>query len=137
MKRTYSELIVFPTFEERFKYLELVGVVACATFSGHRYLNQLLYKTPEWKKVRREVILRDDGYDLAHPDFPIRGNIYIHHLNPITVDDIINRNSCVFNLENLISVSLLTHNAIHYGNENYLLNKTNTERKKNDTCLWR
>lgn len=134
--KTYSELINIPTFEERFEYLKLCGTVGDITFSGHRYLNQILYKTEEWKLTRREVILRDDGLDLAHSDFPIIGNIYVHHLNPITIEDILERRPCVFDLENLVSTSLNTHNAIHYGNINLLLTE-HINRKPNDTCPWR
>lgn len=139
MKRTfkrYSELISIPTFQERFEYLMIGGIVGNETFGGHRYLNQILYKTEDWKLARREVILRDDGYDLAHRDYPIFGNIYIHHINPITIDDILNNRPCVFDLENLISTSLNTHNAVHYGNVN-LLPTDPFQRIKNDTCPWK
>lgn len=135
--RLYSELIEIPTFEERFDYLKLSASVGDVTFGGHRYLNQMLYSFPEWKRIRREVILRDEGFDLAHPDFPIRGNIYVHHLNPITADDILERRSCVFDLENLVSTSFDTHNAIHYGDERLIADRVPVERKKNDTCPWR
>lgn len=134
--KCYSELISIPTFQERFEYLMIGGIVGNETFGGHRYLNQILYKTEDWKLARREVILRDDGYDLAHRDYPIFGNIYIHHINPITIDDILNNRPCVFDLENLISTSLNTHNAIHYGNIN-LLPTDPFQRTKNDTCPWR
>lgn len=140
MKKTiklYSELITIPTFKERFNYLKLSAAVGDPTFGGHRYLNQMLYRFPEWKRVRREVILRDEGLDLGHPDFPIRGNIYVHHLNPITTDDILERRNCVFDLENLISTSFDTHNAIHYGDERLIEDRVPVERKKNDTCPWR
>lgn len=135
--RTYSELIKLSTFKERFEYLKLNANVADVTFGGHRYLNQQLYKTPEWRITRREIILRDNGFDLAHEDYPIGGKIYIHHLNPITIDDILERRRCVFDLENLISTSFDTHNAIHYGCEEILSGRILTERKRNDTCPWR
>lgn len=135
--RTYSELIKLPTFEERFEYLKLSASVADPTFSGHRYLNQQLYKSPEWKLTRREIILRDNGFDLGHEDYPIGGKIYIHHLNPITIDDILERRRCVFDLENLISSSFNTHNAIHYGSEEILSSRIPIERTKNDTIPWR
>lgn len=135
--RTYSELITIPTFEERFQYLKLNGIVGDFTFGGHRQLNQILYKMPEWKKVRREVILRDEGFDLAHEDFPIIGNIYVHHMNPITIDDILERRSCVLDPENLISASLFTHNVIHYGTDEDIKCFIITERKRNDTNPWR
>lgn len=135
--KTYSELIKIPSFEDRFKYLCLDGNVGEATFGGHRYLNQMLYKSPEWKSTRREVILRDNGCDLAHEDYEIIGSIYIHHLNPITIDDILNRSPCVFDLENLICTSFKTHNAIHYGTDDVAFNKQLINRSKNDTCPWR
>lgn len=134
--RTYSELIKIEKFEDRFTYLSLVGIVGETTFGGHRYLNQLLYQTEKWKSTRREVILRDNGCDLAHKDYSISGSIYIHHLNPITIDDILEERPCVFDLDNLICTTFRTHNAIHYGSEE-LLPKGPVDRKKNDTCLWR
>lgn len=135
-RRTYSELIKIESFEDRFKYLSLVGTIGEATFGSHRYLNQTLYQTEKWKSTRREVILRDNGYDLAHEDYVINGSIYIHHLNPITIDDILDERPCVFDLENLVSTAFRTHNAIHYGSED-LLQKKPINRQKNDTCLWR
>lgn len=104
------------------------------TFGGHRELNQILYRSPEWRKIRRQVILRDDGKDLSHPDYPIRGNIYIHHLNPITIEDILERRRNVFDEENLVCASFQTHNGIHYGT---LIPKEPIIRRKNDTCPWR
>lgn len=133
---SYEELIKLETFEDRFNYLSLSGKVGEATFGGHRYLNQILYQTEKWKSTRREIILRDNGCDLAHEDYVIHGSIYIHHLNPITIDDILEQRPCVFDLDNLICTTFNTHNAIHYGNEN-LLPKKVTERKKDDTCPWR
>lgn len=134
--KTYHELISLPTFKDRFEYLKLIGVVSDETFGGHRYLNQLLYKSSRWKSSRRKVILRDDGYDLAHRDYPICGNIYVHHINPITIEDILNDDPFVFDLENLISSSHQTHNAIHYGDFE-LIDKSPIIRTKNDTCPWR
>lgn len=137
MYKTYSELIKIESFEDRFNYLSLVGIVGETTFGGHRYLNQMLYNSYKWKKeTRPEVILRDNGCDLAHEDYPIIGFIYIHHINPITIDDILCERPCVFDLENLISVSFKTHNGLHYGTEEVLSNGF-IERKKNDTCPWR
>ena len=121
---------------ERFKYLKLNGVVGDLTFNGHRYLNQLLYKCPEWRSIRRQVIIRDDGCDLGCFGYEINGNVLVHHINPITVNDVVNRKDCIFDLENLISTSLDTHNAIHYGDENFLQQDL-IIRRKNDTCLWR
>jgi hypothetical protein len=134
--KTYSELIEIPEFEDRFEYAKLGGTVGEETFGGHRYLNQILYKSRDWKTTRREVMLRDDGYDLAHLDYPIAGNIYIHHLNPITIDDILEKRDCVFDPEYLISTSLNTHNAMHYGDKD-ILAKGPAIRTKNDTCPWR
>lgn len=136
MNKTYSELIKISSFEDRFKYLSLSGTVGETIFGGHRYLNQILYQTDKWKSVRRKVIIRDNGCDLAHKDYVISGSIYIHHIKPITIEDILEERSSVFDLENLISTSFRTHNAIHYGSENLLPEKY-TERKQNDTCLWR
>ena len=134
--KRYSELIQLPTLKERFEYAKVTGVVGELTFNGHRYLNQKLYQCPEWKSVRRRVIFRDSGCDLAHSEYPIGGKVIIHHLNPITINDILERDPCVFDLENLICTSLDTHNAIHYGDDN-LIPKDYIERRKNDTCLWR
>lgn len=134
--RTYSELIKLKTFEDRFEYLSLDGIVGDTTFGGRRMVNQVLYQSPKWRRVRNEVILRDNGCDLAHEDYPIDGSIYIHHLNPIKIEDILKESPSVFDLENLICSSFRTHNAIHYGSED-LLPKGLTIRTKNDTCLWR
>lgn len=134
--KSYSELIKLKTFDERFDYLKLDGSIGEATFGGHRYLNQILYQTPEWKRTRLDIILRDDGCDLAHRDYIILGPIYIHHINPITVDDILRRRPCIFDLNNLISCSYKTHNALHYGNEKSPYSKP-AERSKNDTCPWK
>lgn len=133
--RSYSEALLYHDFERRFNYLKLDGVVAHSTFGGHRYLNQVLYQSDEWRRVRREVILRDEGCDLAIPDRPIRGKILVHHLNPITQEDIVNRASCVFDLDNLITVSFETHNALHYGDYS-LVGKEVTTRRPNDTSPW-
>lgn len=134
--KRYSELITLPTFKERFGYLMLRGKVGELTFNGHRYLNQVLYKCPEWRSIRREAILRDNGCDLGCDGYEIMGNILVHHINPITVGDIIERRPCVFDLENLICASLNTHNAIHYGDED-LLPKELIIRTRDDTCPWR
>lgn len=134
--KRYSELITIPTFQERFEYLRLNGRVGDFTFNGHRYLNQRLYQCPEWKSIRRRVIIRDGGCDLAVDGYEIFGNILIHHLNPITVADVVERDPCVFDLENLVCVSMDTHNAIHYG-DGERLSKEPIVRTKNDTCLWR
>lgn len=136
-QKTYSELCRFSSFEDRFNYLSLQGTVGVQTFGGHRQLNQILYNCPEWKSVRRQIILRDNGCDLGVEDRPIRGKIMVHHLNPITIEDILNRRPCVFDLENLISCSMNTHNAIHYGNDSGLDSYAFATRKTGDTCPWR
>lgn len=135
MMKTYEELIAIPSFEDRLKYLSLSGKVGEMTFGGHRALNQTLYRSPEWKRVRREVILRDNGFDLAHPDYPIGSVIYIHHINPISIEDLIEGRPTVFDLDNLVSVSFRTHQEIHYGG---CTNKwIYQERLPNDTCPWK
>lgn len=134
--RTYSELIKIPTFEERFEYLNLDGKVGEETFGFDRYLNQVFYKSDEWKSIRNEVIIRDNGCDLGIEDREIHGRIIIHHMNPITVDDIIHRNEDILNPEYLVCVADNTHKAIHYGDEDLLI-KDLIERTKNDTCPWR
>ena len=134
--RTYSELITIPTFEERFEYLKLNGSVGLETFGQDRYLNQILYNSPEWRRFRPEIIVRDNGCDLACEGYEIFGKILIHHINPITAKDILNRNPKVFDPENVITTVHNTHNAIHYGDENLLITAP-IERNRNDTCPWR
>lgn len=135
--KTYSELIILPTFEERFAYLQLAGQVGDLTFGGSRMLNQIFYNTPEWKSIRRQVIIRDSGCDLAIPERSIRGKILIHHLNPLSKEDILERKASLFDLENLICVSYDTHQAIHYGDSRLIVPSKPTERKPNDQCPWR
>ena len=140
MIRTYTELITFPTFEERFNYLQLSGKVGSETFGFDRWLNQNLYQhDQEWKKVRREVIIRDCGYDLGCEDHPIPNGVklIVHHMNPISQEDILNRSELVFNPEYLITTTDSTHNAIHYGNGSLLPLSKLIERVPNDTCPWR
>ena len=135
--RTYSELIKIPTFEERFEYCKITSVVGQQTFGFDRYINQTLYqRNPRWLKLRRDLIIRDNGCDLAHQDYPVNKRIILHHLNPISEDDILNERSIVFDPENLICVSHNTHNAIHYGSSD-LLPKGEITRLPNDTCPWR
>lgn len=136
MTRSYSELITIPTFEERFKYLKLDGIVGKDTFGYNRYLNQMFYTCPEWLSVRREIILRDYGNDLACDGFEIHGKILIHHINTITYDDILKRRPIIFDPNNLITTTLRTHNAIHYGDEQQLVIGP-IERTRNDTCPWK
>ena len=134
--KTYSELITLPTFEERYRYLRIRGCVGKETFGHDRYLNQILYTSPEWKSFRRKIILRDDGLDLGCEGFNIFGRILVHHINPITVEDVLNRSFKVFDPDNVICCSHNTHQAIHYGDES-LLPLLPPERKPNDTCPWR
>lgn len=134
--RTYTQLIKLPTFEERFEYLKLDGTVGEDTFGFDRYLNQIFYRSPEWKRVRDEVIIRDNGCDLGIPGHEIYGRILIHHMNPIAVKDILDRADILLNPEYLISTVHRTHNAIHYGNIN-LLPKGPIIRTPNDTCPWK
>lgn len=134
--KTYSELILLPTFKERFRYLKLGGKVGEETFGFDRYLNQKFYKSKEWLSVRDYVIIRDNGCDLAMEDRPIESRIIIHHLNPITRDDIINQTEFLLNPEYMICTIKRTHDAIHYGDESLLFDAP-IERTKNDTCPWR
>lgn len=145
--RTYSELITIPTYEERFKYLQINGTVGKDTFGYERYLNQILYSSPEWKSFRNNIIIRDNGCDLACDGYEINGwkdangkihraRIIVHHMNPITVEDVVNRNTMVFDPENVITTVLSTHNAIHYGDEKLLITGP-IVRSPNDTCPWR
>ena len=134
--RTYSELITIPTFEERFEYLQLKGSVGKDTFGYDRYLNQVLYRSPEWKRLRNQIIIRDCGRDLACDGYDIYGKVLIHHLNPITVEDVLARSRKVFDPDNLICVTHNTHNAIHYGDADLLVTGP-IIRTENDTCPWR
>ena len=133
--KCYSELSKLKTFDERFKYLELNKNRFNDTFGELRYVNQSLYSSYRWKKVRDQVIVRDMGCDLGVPGHDIRGRIEIHHINPLTLEDIVEGKRCVFDLENLICASKRTHDAIHYQDQRVLI-KPN-ERRPNDTCPWR
>ena len=134
--RTYSELIRIPTFFERFEYLKLGGAVGVETFGYDRYLNQTLYRSYEWKRFRRDIIIRDNGCDLAVDDREIGGKILVHHIDPLLPKDITNRSSKIFDPENVICVSLDTHNAIHYGDAELLMGDP-VIRTPNDTCPWK
>lgn len=136
--RTYTELIQLPTFIDRYRYLRLGGRVGEETFGFDRYLNQQFYnRDDEWKAVRDYVIIRDNGCDLGIPSHEIHNQrILIHHMNPITVEDIIKRSDFLLNPEYLISTIKNTHDAIHYGNEDILIQMP-PERRMNDTCPWR
>lgn len=132
---TYSELIQLPSFEERFRYLKLNGVVSDITFGSHRYLNQKLYNSKEWKDIRKYVIARDNGCDLACEGFDIFDKPIIHHINPLTIEDIVEGSEKIFDLENLITISDKTHRALHYGD--YIPNEPFLhERTPGDTKLW-
>ena len=134
--RTYSELILLPTFEERYEYLRLDGRVGEETFGFDRWLNQTFYKSEEWLSMRDKIIVRDNGCDLGIPGRDIYSRILIHHMNPITKEDILRRSDILLNPEYLICVTPNTHRAIHYGNENLLM-KDPIERRQNDTCPWK
>ena len=134
--KTYSELIQYQTFEDRFKYLQLKGRVGKDTFGFDRYINQRFYRSIEWKRIRDQVILRDKGCDLGILGHEIYERVIIHHMNPISAKDISDATDYLLNPEYLICVSHLTHNAIHYGDESILVT-TPIERRKNDTCPWR
>ena len=135
--KTYSELITLPTFEQRYEYLRLDGSVGVETFGFDRYINQKFYHDPEWIRTRDKVITRDNGCDLGVRGYEIKyERIIIHHITPITLEDIINRHPIVFDLENLITVTHNTHLAIHYGDKN-IISKIPRERTKYDTCPWK
>lgn len=135
--KTYSELIKIPTFIERYRYLRLGGKAGELTFGNERYLNQVFYRSKEWKTFRREIILRDEGCDMGVEGYSIIGTPIIHHINPITVEDLVNRADSILDPENVITVSIRTHNAIHYGDEELLTIDDIIERKPNDTIPWR
>ena len=133
--RTYSELRRLETFEERFKYLELKGLIGYVTFGFDRWINQRFYKSPEWQSVRNAVIVRDNGCDLGVPGHEIESGLIVHHVNPLSVNDLTHGEEWVIDPEFLITTSLQTHNAIHYGSKDRLP-KGPIERKAGDTKLW-
>jgi len=135
--RRYSELAQLKTFEERYEYCKLVGTVGSATFGGHRWLNQEFYTSQEWRSARNPVIIRDCGCDLGMPDREIEDRVIVHHLNPVTIEDLENESPLVFDPEFLIVVSENTHKAIHYGDKHLLMPSEFVERRPNDTCPWR
>lgn len=135
-RRTYSELISIPTFAERYEYLRLTQGIGIATFGNDRYINQRFYTSREWKQIRQAVIARDNACDLAFPGMDLLGGIHIHHMNPISLDDLDNHTDLLFDLEYLICTSHQTHNAIHYGGKDSLIVPL-IERKKGDTTLWK
>ena len=136
--KTYSELIRIPDYYERYEYLKLSGIVGESTFGWHRYINQMLYqRNKHWKSTRNKVIIRDDGCDFAHSDYQISDydRIIVHHINPITLEDVEEDRDCVYDLENLICTTQRSHNAIHYGDRSQLP-QLPIERRPGDTCPW-
>ena len=133
--RTYSEMVQYRTLEERYKYLSLRGRVGQATFGFDRYLNQGFYQSREWRLVRRDVIVRDEGCDLGIAEWPIHDRIIIHHMNPMVVEDIIDGDDSILDPEFLVCVSHKTHNAIHYGDQRQLP-RAFVPRSPGDTILW-
>ena len=133
--KSYNQLIRLPTFEERFHYLKIGGLVGRETFGFDRYLSQSFYQSREWKHIRNKVLLRDNGCDLGDPEREIFAGPVIHHINPITIEDLEEGNDLVFDLNNLITTTHNTHNAIHYGSESLLV-KLPRERTKGDTTPW-
>ena len=134
--KTYTELSQLNSFEDRYRYLRLGGSVGIDTFGFDRYLNQIFYRSDKWKHIRDKIILRDNGCDLGVEGYEIHGRIFIHHMNPITINDIEQESEFLLDPEFLISTTHNTHNAIHYGNEDLLI-KVPLERTKFDTCPWR
>lgn len=134
--KTYTELILRDTLDGRFRYAKLGGEIGIATFGYDRPLNQSFYASREWKSIRDQVIIRDNGCDLGIPGFEIQGRILVHHMNPMRPLDLIHFNEDVLDPEFLICVSNRTHNAIHFGDENQLPNNSIIERRPGDTTLW-
>lgn len=134
--RSYSELVKLKTFKDRYEYLKLGSIIGKETFGFDRYLNQVFYSSPEWRRFRREILIRDIGCDLGIEGREINGRAVIHHINPITIDDIVTRSSKLMDPENVITTTDATHKAIHYGDESKLFLGLTT-RRPNDTCPWR
>lgn len=134
--KTYSEMIQIPTFEERFEYLKIGGVIGAATFGSSRYINQWFYTSRIWRSIRNEVIIRDCGCDLADLDREIYDQIHIHHMNPIDEEDVETNSEYLLDPEFLICTSRITHNAIHFGDATLLVHLP-VERRPNDTIPWR
>lgn len=137
--KKYSELIELKDFADRLEYLLLYSQVGDPTFGRDRILNQTFYQSPEWRKFRRQIIIRDHGCDLAHEDFPVTNStkLLIHHINPITMEDIQNRSTKLMDPENVVCVTFETHNAIHFANKDMILGQQHVERTPNDTIPWR
>lgn len=133
--KSYSELITIPTFQERYDYLRFGKPIGFDTFGEYRYLNQQFYVSSEWKRIAREIAIRDNGMDMATPEWPIHGSIIVHHIEPLTIEDFLEHSPKLLDPENLISVSFNTHNAIHFGTRRSLAYQLN-ERSPRDTTLW-
>lgn len=133
--RTYTEMSRLRTFEERYEYLRLAGIVGESTFGFDRYLNQALYRSRAWKKARDQVIIRDNGCDLGIEDRLITDRVIVHHMNPLIIDEIEERDEGIFNPEFLVCVSPATHNAIHYGDDRLLIKSELVERRPGDTWI--
>lgn len=136
MIRTFSELCRFKNFKDRYNYLKLIGIVGQSTFGYDRYMNQMLYRSTRWKRTRDDIIIRDDGCDLGLDGYEIGGRIIIHHMNPITIEDIELERDEIFDPEFLICTSSDSHQAIHFGDER-LLPQNPIARRRNDTCPWK
>ena len=136
VKRRYTELKRLNTFEERYEYLQLGGLVGESTFGFERYLNQMLYMSQQWKRVRNQIIIRDNGCDLGLEGYEIKGKLIVHHMNPLAIEDLREVSDAIFDPEYLICVSPETHNAIHYGDKS-LLPQLPIERRPGDTCPWK
>lgn len=139
MTKSYSELIEIPEYADRLEYLMLYGHVGDPTFGRDRYINQIFYRSYEWQKFRRNIIVRDHGCDMAHEKFPILDGtkLLIHHINPITLEDIEKRSEKLINPENVVCVAFMTHQAIHFCSKDLILNMQPIVRTENDTCPWR
>lgn len=138
-RKSYSHLITLSSFEDRFNYLRLDGSIGSETFGSHRFINQDFYRGKLWRDFRNHIIVRDNGLDLAHKDHPIgpRETIYIHHINPLTLEEFMDDFDKALDEDNVVSTSFLTHQAIHYGSGEYLKSLDFIERSPNDTCPWR
>lgn len=137
MMKSYTEMTQFETFEDRFRYLKLEGRVGDETFGRSRSLNQIFYQSPRWRQVRDQVILRDKGCDLGIPGMTIHSRGLIHHINPISENDIREDSDSLYDLDNLVLTTYATHNAIHYGDEELARVSYTLERTPNDTCPWK
>ena len=135
--RSYSEMASLPSFRDRFEYLSLKGRVGQQTFGFERWMNQSFYNSSEWRNLRHRIIARDEGRDLGVPGYEIHDRITIHHINPMTIQDFETGNPLIVDPNNLISTTHNTHNAIHYGDDNFIISNTVVERSINDTIPWK